>query len=269
MKSKDGDVATLKTVDRALTVLEIVAASPDPLPVRRVATALGHNVSSTYHLVNTLVARGYLAKDRAGELRIGARVGSLYAALSRSSDLARQMRPILERLAVDCGETVYLTHLIIDRVVIEIVIESAQSLRVTGLAVGYSGSEDRRASGKAVMAHLPPDDFELVLEHALLGLSDAERAARRARLDAEIVRIRELGYAVDHEEFEVGVVGLGVPFFDAQGKVVGSVTVTAPTVREKQLLGPIKDQIRQAADDISAELHAPASVRSWSSERST
>src|SRR5688572_16565426 len=115
MTSKNGDATGLKTVDRALSVLEIVATAPAPLPVRKVATALGHNVSSTYHLVNTLISRGYLAKDGAGELRMGARVGTLYASLTRSSDLARQMRPILDRLAAECEETVYLTHLIVDR----------------------------------------------------------------------------------------------------------------------------------------------------------
>ncbi len=267
MSAKNERATTLKTVDRALSVLEIVATAPAPLPVRRVATALGHNVSSTYHLVNTLVARGYLTKDGAGDLRIGARVGTLYAALTRTSDLARQMRPILERLAAECGETVYLTHLIADRVVIEIVIESAQSLRVTGLAVGYSGSEDRRASGRVVMAFLPPAELELVLEHAHLGLSPEEKGSRRAKLFTDLPKIRELGFAYDNQLFEAGILGLAAPFFDAHGDVLGSVTVTAPTVREVQLLGPIKEQVLDAADDVSAELHAPPSARRLKNRR--
>ncbi|HUS20405.1 MAG TPA: IclR family transcriptional regulator C-terminal domain-containing protein, partial [Aeromicrobium sp.] len=69
------------------------------------------------------------------------------------------------------------------------------------------------------------------------------------------------GFAFDDQMFEAGILGVAAPFFDAHGDVLGSVTVTAPTVRREQLLGPVKEQVLKAADDVSAELHAPMSAR--------
>jgi DNA-binding IclR family transcriptional regulator len=50
---------TLKTVERALDVLEMVAQSDEALQIKDIADKLDHNLSSTYHTVNTLLTRQY------------------------------------------------------------------------------------------------------------------------------------------------------------------------------------------------------------------
>jgi DNA-binding IclR family transcriptional regulator len=252
--------ATLKTVERALGVLEIVASSPRPSSVRKVARELGHNLSSTYNLVNTLIGTGYLIKESSGGLRLGPKIGPLIAAYSRGTNFAQMLIPFAERLAESSGETVYITRRVGDQVVIQAVFESAQSLRVSGLAVGSSGSEDRRASGKAVLAFLPDDEREAILRAAFGRLNDAERSVRRARVVADLATVRRDGYALDEEDFEPGVCCIAAPFFDATGTVVGSLTVSAPVVRLGLVKGPIRDQVLAVANEISDLLRAPVAT---------
>ncbi len=251
---------TLKTVERALRMLEIIAAHPGPVQVRQVAVELGHNVSSTYHLVNTLIAGGYLVKDGSGSLRLGPKIGMLSAALARGDDYASLLRPLIEQLAAACGETVYLSRWQRDRVVIQAVVESAQSLRVTGLTVGYSGSEDRRASGKAVLAFVPETTVDAVLQRAMPDATEAERAFRAARLRAELAMVRQYGFAFDNEDYEPGVCCVAVPYFDGAGEVAGSVAVSAPAARIDTLRHTICDQVRATAAQMSRLLHAPQAV---------
>ncbi|WP_229378855.1 helix-turn-helix domain-containing protein [Streptomyces sp. VRA16 Mangrove soil] len=60
----------MQSVQRALTVLEHVAAHPDGLNAKRVARLLGLPLPTTYHLLRTLTHAGWLERAE-GTYRIG------------------------------------------------------------------------------------------------------------------------------------------------------------------------------------------------------
>ena len=252
--SNNDRVTTLRTVERAMAILELVAASAEPPRVRAVSRAHGLNLSTTYHLVNTLLAREYLARDGDGGLRIGPRVAILHAALQRGTGDLRQLRPFVEALAFESGETAYLTRWDGRAVVITAVAEGRESLRVTGLQVGFSGSEDRRASGRAVLAFLGPDELRGVTDRLFSGLAPAERGDRLENLESKLAAARVAGYATDEEDYETGICCVAAPYFNAVGRVVGSVTVSAPTVRRGPLHELVLPRVRAAARDMTRTL---------------
>ena len=252
--SDNEKTTTLRTVERAIDVLDLIATSTEPPRVRRVSEALGLNLSTGYHLVNTLMAIGYVVRDRDGGLRIGPRIAVLCAALEREGGHVRQLRPFVESLAAGSGETAYLTRWDGGSVVISAVAEGRQSLRVTGLQVGFSGSEDLRASGRAVLAFLPADDLEAVSRRLFGDLPAAERAERQAYLDAILVVVRAIGYASDEGDYEQGVCCVSAPYFDATGAVTGSVTVSAPMVRLGALRKTALPLVRAAATEMTSTL---------------
>ena len=55
-------VSALSSVHRALQVLEVVAAAGDGISAKAVARRLEYNLSTTYHLLESLVADGYLVR---------------------------------------------------------------------------------------------------------------------------------------------------------------------------------------------------------------
>jgi DNA-binding IclR family transcriptional regulator len=165
---------TLQTVERALAFLETVAQARRPPRLKEVAEALGINVTTSYHLLNTLQMAGYLTRDSDGSLRIGGRTAILYQGLVRNFALGRELTPVIEELSGSTGETAYIAALNREKVIIQAVVEGDQAVRVTGLYVGFSGSEHIRASGKAVLAHLPDEQRNAALRHCMPGASADE-----------------------------------------------------------------------------------------------
>jgi IclR family acetate operon transcriptional repressor len=244
---------TLKTVDRAMRVLEIVAASPSPPLTRDVADALGHNLTSTYHLVNTLIASGYLEKAANGRLAIGKGIAVLHESYVRSSDFAESARSVIASLASATEETIYLTRFDPEAgaSAIEIVVESTRSLRVTGLRVGYSGMEDQRASGKAVLAYLRPDQLDAIVARLHPELGRTTRAAELAALSDQLAEVRLHGYAFDDEDFEEGVCCVAAPYFGPGGRIAGAIAASCPALRRERLLTEVRSKVIEAAERVT------------------
>ena len=158
----------------------------------------------------------------------------------------------MEKLRADTGETVYLTRWVDGAAVLTAVLDGIHSLRVTGLEVGLSGSEDRRASGKAIMAWLDQDELDTAVQQ-LFG-SDTEKSAHLQHL---LAIVRRDGYAFDDEDFEAGICCISAPFFSSGGKIEGSITVSAPSIRKTELTESVREKLLQAARSVSSMLDGP------------
>jgi IclR family transcriptional regulator, acetate operon repressor len=244
----------LGTVRRALTLLEWVAARPSPPSVKECSEALGLNLTTCYHLVNTLSDARYLLKDSDRRLSVGPQVALLYGALARGSQPTRVLLPIVERLRERTGETCYLSQWDAGEVLMQLVLESPQALRVSGLYVGSRGDAYCRASGKAMLAFLSRREreayltgraFEPVTPHTI---TDPDGLRVDLRLTAE------RGYAVDQEEFEPGVCCVAVPYFDGSGQVRGALSVSMPTFRAPLMGEQIRPELLRAGEAVSRTL---------------
>src|SRR5882757_7529137 len=109
---------TLQTVERALAFLETVAQARRPPQLKEVAQALGINITTSYHLLNTLQTAGYLTREGDGTLRIGGRTAILYQGLVRNFALGRELMPVIEELSASTGETAYIAALNREKVII-------------------------------------------------------------------------------------------------------------------------------------------------------
>ena len=234
---------TLQTVERALAFLETVAQARRPPRLKEVAQALGINVTTSYHLLHTLQMAGYLTRDTDGTLRIGGRTAILYQGLVRNFALGRELAPVIEELSASTGETAYIAALNREKVIIQAVVEGDQAVRVTGLYVGFSGSEHIRASGKAVLAHLPDEQRNVALRHCM----PASSADGLESVVQELHRVRELGWAEDDGHFQEGVCCIAAPFFGSGGSVTGSVAVSVPAARFSAARERLTDAVLGAA----------------------
>lgn len=248
--SKNGRT-TLQTAARALEVLEFVAEQETPPTLKEMSTQLGINITTCYHLFNTLNEMNYLVRDEAGGLRIGARAALLYRGFVRHHSVAREHSAILAELSATTRETAYLNGLLNDEVVIQEVVEGTQAVRVSGLHVGFAGDEHRRASGKAILAFLDADERDRILDHALQHVPKEEARRLRASLVQEFEAIRRQGWAFDDREFDASIRCAAAPIFDADGRVFGSVAVSMPASRFRDSL--VKDVV-VAADQASQAL---------------
>jgi DNA-binding IclR family transcriptional regulator len=223
--------ALVQSVDRALTVLEILAKR-GVAGVTEIAGELGVHKSTASRLVAVLENRGFVEQlaDR-GKYRLGFGIARLAGALTVQRDLAHESRRACEALAAEVGETVNVAILDGDRVINISEVRGASAVAVHTW-VGQSTPPHATSSGKVLLAHTLDLDLDLA---QLLGRrlpKYTERTLTDVRqLDRELAGVRERGWAATQEEYEIGLNALAAPVRDHSGRVVAAVSVSGPSYR--------------------------------------
>jgi IclR family acetate operon transcriptional repressor len=244
--------STLQTVERALSFLELVSASPTPLTIKDVSTRLQVNLTTCYHLFNTLNVRGYVERNPDLTLRIGFQAAVLNDGYRRGFSTQEQMNQFVHDLAETTAETAWLSTLVNNSVVLTAFQDGPQAVRATGLYVGLSGLEHVRSAGRAVLAYLDDSGRNDILARSLSGLAPSQQPAIRAALDIDLEGIRRRGWALDDEDFNVGIVGIAAPFFAADRRVLGAVGIWAPAARAHERLHDLADKVVAGGQEASA-----------------
>lgn len=244
----------IQSVSRALFILNILAAHPHGLTIKEIVGITNLNVSTIYHLVNTLKAEGYIVGVDNGTYRLGGAIPRLYSAFVATIQPDERLLDALRTLATVTRETTYVGAWQNGEVIIQAIVEGSQALRVGGLQVGYGGHTYARASGKLLLAYLDGQELDKYLaNHSLAPLTRyTVRTEEDLRNQLEQIRVR--GYAIDREEFAADVCCVAAPVFSAEGKPVAALTVSAPTWRFMQNEQELVSLVAQAAHDVSTGL---------------
>lgn len=253
-------------VMRALEILEVLGDSPEELGVSEVASRLGIPKNSAFRILVTLERAGYLLRnDRSKRYRLSQKLLRLgYAAVDDSSLLEKAL-PILRELRDATGETTLLGALS-DKgggVVLE---ELAGKHPVKVLVnVGTRFPLHTAAPAKAILAFLPREERDSLLEDCAFYRFNSHTLAGRAELLSELEQVRERGYSIDRGEEVEGVTCVGAPVFNYRGRPTAAVWVTAPASRlgegQYERIGTV---VAAYGDRISERLgytHPPRLVR--------
>lgn len=236
----------IASVSKSLNILSEVARHPSGPTASEVASKLGMPLSTTYHLLDTLVADSALAKGPDRRYRLGTRIYVLSTAYFEQSEPEQQLLGPLHELARQTGETAYLTGWRGGDIEVLASVEGSHALRVANLESGSYLYAHARASGKLLLAlasekrrglYLARHPMERLTPNTLVEVDDLSR---------EFERIREDGFALDREEYTLGIACVAVPLvFD--GLVIGSYTVSAPVDRFTKMKNEFKDAAFAAA----------------------
>jgi DNA-binding IclR family transcriptional regulator len=253
--SVDGSSAGgVQSVDRAISVLEILARSGDA-GVSEVAAEIDVHKSTAFRLLGALESRGLVeqAGDR-GKYRLGFGIVRLAGAVTGRLDVSRQGRPVLERLAEDFGETANLAVLQQHYAVNLDEVRGASAVTVQNW-VGQLTPLHATSSGKVLLAHLSkPARTKLVAAAGLERLTP-NTVTVRARLERELAEVRDRGFALAVEEYEVGLNAMAAPVRSGTGAVVAALSCSGPAYRLTE--DRMRDQspaLVAAADELSRRL---------------
>src|SRR5436309_39525 len=99
----------IQSLQRGFRILEVVTRSDKGVAVAEIARETGLHVSTTFHLLRTLVALGYVSQETGSrKYRLGPKVFQLGAAAWSENHLAEIAAPLLAELARRTGETSHL-----------------------------------------------------------------------------------------------------------------------------------------------------------------
>ena len=234
----------LTTLQRGLTLLHLVAA--ESVTAHDLAERIGLKRGTCYNLLRTLAAEGYVVRLPDGRYELGSRLASLHDRARERLAPPPELLDILHRLHHRLDETAYMVRWSGHDIVLQRYFESARSLRVGGLEIGYSQHTHARASCKAILAHLPEARVrDYFASRRLTRLTPSTRTS----IDELLVDLRATasrGYALDREEFAEGICCVGVPFFDRRGFPVGSYAVSVPATRFDARLPALIRALRRA-----------------------
>ena len=159
----------------------------------------------------------------------------------------------LEALAVETGESATLEILsgfemvIIEEILGEYVTRGNQE-------IGSRWPVYATSTGKAILAHLPPDELSPLLTQPIRPLTEKTITSPK-RLRACLEEIRHEGYAVAAEELELGFIAVGAPLLDASGRPVAAISLGGTHTRmTDERIPEIGALVRAAADRISHRL---------------
>ena len=249
-----GPAALVQSVDRALSVLEILAVRGEA-GVTEIAAELGVHKSTAFRLVAVLEDRGFVEQlaDR-GKYRLGVGIVRLAGATAARLDLAQEGRQVCEELAVDVGETVNIAILDGDRAVNITQVRGPATIS-THNWVGRGTPLHATSSGKVLLAHAPEAVRKAVLSGVLQRYTDATITDPDV-LQRQLEEVAARGWGVTVEELEVGLNAVAAPVRDSVGQVAAAVSVSGPSFRmtPASLEGLVAPLVVQATDALSRRL---------------
>lgn len=219
------------TLAKGLAVIEWLARQQRDCRVTDVAMELGLARSNAHRTLQTLLECGWVVQDpTTSTYRPSLRLFELGSLVAAATDVVASVRPHLAALAQASGETIHLATLDGAEIVYLDKFDSplpvAAYSRVGGRAPAYCV-----ASGKAMLAAARLDRNQLLARLGTLRPSTPNTITDPDALQADLAAARERGYAENHEEWRLGVCGLGVPLFDARGDAVAAVGMSVPSIR--------------------------------------
>jgi IclR family acetate operon transcriptional repressor len=251
-----GERHNIQSVDRALFLLESIAEAGGETTLTDLSQRTGLNISTCHHLLATLVQRGFAAKVAGKRLyALGPRILHLGQAC-RQVDLPRRAQPYLEAVNRATGETVHLSALQGDSILVVAVREARHAVRVESGRVGNVVSPHATSVGKAILAWLPEEEMRRILAGGLKRCTE-NTITDMATFIENLRRVRREGYAIDREEVSAGVICIGAAIRDQAGTVIGGISASTPTQRgTEEHLEMLRREITAAARAISAEFGA-------------
>jgi len=192
-------------IKKAIDILILVGKENRPLGVSEISKILDHSKSTTYGVLKALNDVGFLHKDPdTKKYTIGKKLLRLSKIIYRNQDILFIIKPFLENLAELVDETVFYGAAEGDTVKVLIAIEAKKSLKISS-PVGTKMPITAGAVGKVLLSMLKDDEIVSYLKEKGMPKYTENTITDINAFVGEIEKTRELGYAVDLEEYLKGV----------------------------------------------------------------
>lgn len=245
----------IRSVTRALNVL-IAVSELGEADLSTVARTVGLHPTTTLRMLESL-RTGDLIRQRRGLYEIGARAFEIGCSFVNRKPLAHEAQALVDELARRVNETASFGILDDGEVLYLAIAPGERELGIQSTAGGRHPAHCT-ALGKALLAHLPWESVEAILEaHAPVRLTPST-LVEPARLRKELARVAEEGFAVDDEERIPGVVCVAAPIRDQTGTAVAAISISGPSLRiTRRRIPALAREVIKISDEASGILGAP------------
>ncbi len=228
----------VQSVERALDLLDLLAAAGAPQGLSQLAASSGLPLPTIHRLMRTLTQRGYVHRESSRRYTLGPQLVRLGEAANRAFGV--WALPSLRKVVELTGETANLGIMDGDAVVYVAHVPGAHSMRMF-TEPGRRVMLHSTGVGKALLAQLSTASVRTIVSRTGMPAMTAQTITDVDELLAELSRIRDNGYALDNGEQEVGVRCIAVPVLRAPSLM--ALSVSGPQARlteaDVQRIAPI------------------------------
>lgn len=181
------------------------------------------------HLV-TLEENGYVVKDEDDTYHLGLKFLDVAHAVQSEIPVLDLVRSEVDELAEKSGELALFT---VEEHGVGVCLHVAygENAVQTPIHVGYRSELHHTAVGKAILAHLPRERVEEIVDRRGLPRITEHTITDQGELIEHLEEIEERGYALNEEESIHGLVGVGAPVKNQDGTILGALSIIGPNSR--------------------------------------
>lgn len=245
---------SVRSVERALDILLCFTREDPTRSLTQIAESVHMSKTTVHRLLTTLENKRFITRDKVtGLYRLGFRLIEMASLVLQDVELHRWAHPYLKRLSAEFGETVDLSILEGSHVMYLEVIESPQRVKLAA-AVGQRLPAFFTASGKALLAFLPPDQVRKIISENLSESSNHSSLSSEEVM-ADLKSTADRGYAISEQEYEEAINAVAAPIFDADRQPIASIAIVGPSYRlTKERLPMLGDALCNMSHIISNEV---------------
>jgi DNA-binding IclR family transcriptional regulator len=220
------------SLDKALSILELMLDQGRDLSITEISRRLGMGKGTVHRILSTLKDHKFLQQDRNTKMYgLGVRTLEIGTAPKREKFLRKAMASFLMELYETCGETVNAAVWEYNEIRYIYRLESVEMLRISTPAgarfPGYCA-----ATGKIFLSYFSNEDIRQIYgrKNALKKYTEQTIDSVDALiLDIEKVRLKRV--AIDDEETLLGVYCVSAPVLNVNGECVAAISISAPKNR--------------------------------------
>ena len=242
------------TIEKGLKILSLFNQDRNKFSLSEISRLTKINKTSSYRFVNTFLELGFLRKNPETKMiSLGPKAIALGHGFLRGFDLLEVIKPIVDNAVKTYKATVDVALLDGDALLIVYRRETGNTL--TYRLPTVTRSLHCSAIGKSVLAFLPEDQLAEMIKLSPLVRKTQNSIVNQQKLLEELRTIRKHGYAINREEFIIGLIAIGAPLINiGSERAVGAVSFDFPTPQisihemEKKYAEAILELAREISD---------------------
>jgi len=241
--------ASMKSTAKVFQVLETIC-SDGPVTLTELTRRLNEKKSSMHRFLSVLSRTGYVEKDGYSKKYYPTlKIFQLGVSARNRKFSLHLVRPYMEALTRQCGETVNLGLFMDGKVIVVERVESSDPLR-TDLGIGTGLPAHCTAMGKVFLADLSEEALDRhIQQHGLRGFT-GKTTTSPEKLKKDLKTVRERGFSLDDRELGEGIRCIAAPIRGMSGRVSAALSISGPSTRLslKKLNGLKRPLVRLAAE---------------------
>jgi DNA-binding IclR family transcriptional regulator len=195
----------IRSVSRALRVLEAVGQNSRGLTVKQIARRCELTTATTYHLIRTLAYEGYVTRREDGTYVVGLEIADRYRELAAAFRGPATVGDALRQAASTTGLSHYLGTFVSGQVVLANIAEGPLSPYLEDLVAGFDDGAHATALGKALLATLTPDQRLRYLKDWGMRSYTPTTLTEPEALEADLLAGERRGMQIEVTQYRQGV----------------------------------------------------------------